>query len=63
MNFKNPWERTASIAPDGSFKFKQGLERLLLSKSEQDNFMETVRINTRLKEFRSKAHYDKEGAA
>ena len=25
--------------------------------------METVRINTRLKEFRSQAHYDKDGAA
>lgn len=62
-NFQNPWERTAKIGPDGTFKFKQGLERLLLTKKEQKNFTEAVRINTRLKEFRTKAIYDKDGAA
>lgn len=58
----NPWERTATIGPDGNFKFKQGLERLLLTKQEQAAFIETVRINTRLKEFRDKANYDAEAA-
>ena len=62
-NFQNPWEKTASIAPDGTFKFKQGLEKLLLTKKEQKSFIETVRINTRLKKFRTKAYYDKEGAS
>ena len=48
-NFQNPWERTATIGTDGNFKFKKGLESLMLTKQEQKNFIETVRINTKLK--------------
>ena len=37
--------------------------KMLNNKKEQKSFIETVRINTRLKKFRTKAYYDKEGAS
>ena len=54
-NFKNPWERTAQIQPDGTFKVKQGIERLLLSNEDQQKFIDAVRVNAKFKNFRDKA--------
>lgn len=51
-NFNNPWKRSAEVQPDGRLKVKQGIEKLLLNKIKQKSFMETVRINAKLKVFR-----------
>ena len=58
---ENPWEKDAHLLPDGSIKCKAGLERLVLTKKEQENFLRKVRINVKLKAFREKAYYDLEG--
>ena len=31
---ENPWEKEASLLPDGSIKCKPGLEKLVLTKKE-----------------------------
>ena len=58
---ENPWEKEAHLMPDGSIKCKAGLEKLVLTKKEQENYLRKVRINTKLKGFRQKAYYDLEG--
>ena len=58
---EDPWEKEATLMPDGSIKCKSGLEKLVLTKKEQENYNRKVRINTKLKTFRQKAYYDLEG--
>lgn len=54
----NPWEKTAHIQADGTVKIDQGVEKLLLSKKQKEKFLQTVRVNAKLKDFRKKAYYD-----
>ena len=45
-NVEDPWEKEAYLRPDGSLKCKSGLEKLVLTKKEQEHYLRKVRINT-----------------